>query len=87
MESRYLDVSGNIYALTVLLLETVSGRPPFSKDRGFLIEWAKEYLETPEAMASLVDPELKHFNKEELETVCEVARQCLNRDPNQQQQK
>lgn len=43
---------------------------------------AKEFLETPEAMASLVDPELKHFNQEELETVCEVARQCLNRDPN-----
>lgn len=82
MESRYLDVSGNIYAFGVLLLEIVSGRPPFCKDRGFLIEWAKEYLETPEAMGSLVDPELKHFNKEELETVCEVARQCLNRDPN-----
>ncbi|CAH8391157.1 unnamed protein product [Eruca vesicaria subsp. sativa] len=82
MESRYLDVSGNIYAFGVLLLEIVSGRPPFCKDRGFLIEWAKEFLETPEAMASLVDPELKHFNQEELETVCEVARQCLNRDPN-----
>lgn len=82
MESRYLDVSGNIYAFGVLLLEIVSGRPPFCKDRGFLIEWAKEYLETPEAMTSLVDPELKHFNQEELETVCEVARQCLNRDPN-----
>uniref|UniRef100_A0A1J3D9S8 Putative LRR receptor-like serine/threonine-protein kinase n=1 Tax=Noccaea caerulescens TaxID=107243 RepID=A0A1J3D9S8_NOCCA len=82
MESRYLDVSGNIYAFGVLLLEIVSGRPPFCKDRGFLIEWAKEFLETPEAVASLVDPELKHFNQEELETVCEVARQCLNRDPN-----
>ncbi|KAH0884261.1 hypothetical protein HID58_060357 [Brassica napus] len=82
MESRYLDVSGNIYAFGVLLLEIVSGRPPFCKDRGLLIEWAKEFLETPEAMGSLVDPELKHFNQEELETVCEVARQCLDRDPN-----
>ncbi|KAL0736817.1 hypothetical protein Bca4012_013027 [Brassica carinata] len=83
MESRYLDVSGNIYAFGVLLLEIVSGRPPFCKDRGFLIEWAKEFLETPgEAMGSLVDPELKHYNQEELETVCEVARQCLDRDPN-----
>lgn len=42
---------------------------------------AKEFLEAPEAMAGLVDPELKHFNQEELETVCEVASQCLNRDP------
>ncbi|CAN8245369.1 unnamed protein product [Cochlearia groenlandica] len=82
MESRYLDVSGNIYAFGVLLLEIVSGRPPFCKDRGFLIEWAKEFLEAPEAVSSLVDPELKHFNQEELETVCEVARRCLNQDPN-----
>ncbi|CAF2372244.1 BnaAnng33340D [Brassica napus] len=64
MESRFLDVSGNIYAFGVLLLEIVSGRPPFCKDRGFLTEW------------------LKHFNQEELETVCEAARQCLYRDPN-----
>ncbi|KAL1192046.1 putative LRR receptor-like serine/threonine-protein kinase [Cardamine amara subsp. amara] len=81
MESRYLDVSGNIYAFGILLLEIVSGRPPYCKDKGFLIEWAKEFLEAPEAMAGLVDPELKHFNQEELETVCEVASQCLNRDP------
>uniref|UniRef100_M4FIL4 Protein kinase domain-containing protein n=1 Tax=Brassica campestris TaxID=3711 RepID=M4FIL4_BRACM len=64
MESRFLVVSGNIYAFGVLLLEIVSGRPPFCKDRGFLTEW------------------LKHFNQEELETVCEAARQCLDRDPN-----
>ncbi|CAE5962308.1 unnamed protein product [Arabidopsis arenosa] len=81
MESRYLDVSGNIYAFGILLLEIVSGRPPYCKDKGFLIEWAKEFLEAPETMAGLVDPELKHFNQEELETVCEVASQCLNRDP------
>ena len=42
MESRYLDVSGNIYAFGVLLLEIVSGRPPFCKDRGFLIEWVRK---------------------------------------------
>nr|BAC42570.1 putative receptor protein kinase [Arabidopsis thaliana] len=81
MESRYLDVSGNIYAFGILLLEIVSGRPPYCKDKGFLIEWAKEFLEAPEAMSGLVDPELKHFNQEDLETVCEVASQCLNRDP------
>lgn len=44
MESRYLDVSGNIYAFGVLLLEIVSGRPPFCKDRGFLIEWVRLIL-------------------------------------------
>ncbi|CAN6967756.1 unnamed protein product [Brassica rapa subsp. trilocularis] len=64
MESRFLDVSGNIYAFGVLLLEIVSGRPPFCKDRDFLTEW------------------LKHFNQEELETVCEAARQCLDNNSN-----
>ncbi|KAG2314016.1 hypothetical protein Bca52824_017138 [Brassica carinata] len=35
---------------------------------------AKEFLETPgEAMGSLVDPELQHYNQEELETVYEFA--------------
>ncbi|KAG5375463.1 hypothetical protein IGI04_040059 [Brassica rapa subsp. trilocularis] len=61
---RFLDVSGNIYAFGVLLLEIVSGRPPFCKDRDFLTEW------------------LKHFNQEELETVCEAARQCLDNNSN-----
>ena len=46
MESRYLDVSGNIYAFGVLLLEIVSGRPPFCKDRGFLTEWVRRKLQT-----------------------------------------
>ncbi|KAG7650420.1 Leucine-rich repeat [Arabidopsis thaliana x Arabidopsis arenosa] len=42
MESRYLDVSGNIYAFGILLLEIVSGRPPYCKDKGFLIEWVRQ---------------------------------------------
>ena len=46
MESRFLDVSGNIYAFGVLLLEIVSGRPPFCKDRGFLTEWVRRKLQT-----------------------------------------
>lgn len=43
---------------------------------------AKEYLVAPDVMASLVDPELKHYSQKELEAVCEVARQCLNLDKN-----
>lgn len=39
MEGRHLDVQGNIYAFGVLLLEIISGRPPYCKDKGCLVDW------------------------------------------------
>lgn len=81
IEARHLDIKGNVYAFGVLLLEIVSGRPPFSKDAGSLIDWAKEYLEVPEVMPYIVDKQLKHFESEDLKVVCEVASLCLNPDP------
>lgn len=32
-------------------------------------------------MAHLVDPELKHFEQEDLKVVCEVASHCIKADP------
>ncbi|VVB09480.1 unnamed protein product [Arabis nemorensis] len=88
MEHRDLNLQGNIYSFGILLLETVSGRPSYCQERGCLVEWAKEkYLGAPDVMASLVDPEMKHFNQKELEAVCEVASQCLNLDKNEEDKK
>ncbi|KFK33028.1 hypothetical protein AALP_AA6G321000 [Arabis alpina] len=85
VEHRDLNLQGNIYSFGILLLEIVSGRPSYCQERGCLVEWAKEkYLGSPEVMTSLVDPEIKHFNQKELEAVCEVARQCLNLDKNEE---
>ncbi|KAI6702131.1 hypothetical protein NL676_011267 [Syzygium grande] len=81
LEGRHEDVQGNIHAFGVLLLEIVSGRPPFCKDKGSLVNWAKDYLELPEVMSCVVDPELKHFQHEDLKVVCEVVSLCLNADP------
>ncbi|XP_050229747.1 probable LRR receptor-like serine/threonine-protein kinase At1g63430 [Mercurialis annua] len=81
MEGRRLDVQGNIYAFGVLLLEIVSGRPPYCKDKGFLVEWAKEFLEMPEVMSYVVDPELKHFEYEDLKVICEVVNRCIHPEP------
>ncbi|KAL8170652.1 hypothetical protein V2J09_022456 [Rumex salicifolius] len=81
IEERHLDMKGNVYAFGVLLLEIISGRPPYSKDHGFIVDWAKEYLKLEEAMARVVDPQLKHFETEELKAVCEVASQCIKPDP------
>ncbi|KAL1364446.1 probable LRR receptor-like serine/threonine-protein kinase At1g63430 isoform X2 [Arachis hypogaea] len=82
VEARRLDTKGNIYGVAVLLLEIISGRPPYCKDKGYLVDWAREYLEIPEMMSSVVDPELKHYREDDLKVICEVVSQCINGDPN-----
>lgn len=42
---------------------------------------AKDYLELPEAMSYVVDPELKHFRYEDLSVICEVVSLCIDPDP------
>ncbi|KAG7036052.1 putative LRR receptor-like serine/threonine-protein kinase [Cucurbita argyrosperma subsp. argyrosperma] len=81
LEARHLDVQGNIYAFGILLLEIISGRPLYCKDKGNLVDWAKDYIEMPEVMSYIVDPELKHFRYEDLEVVCEVVSRCIHQQP------
>ncbi|KAK2664061.1 hypothetical protein Ddye_002635 [Dipteronia dyeriana] len=81
LEERHLDVQGNVYSFGVLLLEIISGRPPYCKEKGDLVDWAKEYLEMPEVMSYVVDPEIKHFRYEDLEVVCEVVSLCIQPEP------
>ncbi|KAL1547628.1 putative LRR receptor-like serine/threonine-protein kinase [Salvia divinorum] len=78
MEGRHLDVQGNIYAFGILLLEVVSGRPPYCKEKGCLVDWAKEFLEIPDVMSYVVDRELKHFRYEDLKVICEVVNLCIH---------
>ncbi|KAK8584299.1 hypothetical protein V6N13_109685 [Hibiscus sabdariffa] len=80
VENRHLDIQGNIHAFGILLLEIISGRPPFCKDRGYLLDWAKEYLELPDVMSNIVDPELKHFTYDDLQLICEVISLCIHPD-------
>ena len=121
LEARHLDIQGNIYAFGVLLLEIISGRPPYCKDKGCLLDWviklswkfeffynllclvtlniicapkskgfslmqAKDYLELPEVMPYVVDPELKHFKYDDLKVICEVVNLCINEDPTKRPQ-
>ncbi|WOG90255.1 hypothetical protein DCAR_0209498 [Daucus carota subsp. sativus] len=81
MEGRHLDVQGNIYAFGVLLLEIISGRPPYCKEKGCLVDWASEFLELPEGMSNIVDPQLKHFRQEDLTAICEVVSLCIKQAP------
>ena len=41
LEQQHMDVQGNTYAFGVLLLELISGRPPYCKDRGYLVDWVR----------------------------------------------
>ncbi|KAL5551679.1 hypothetical protein UlMin_001855 [Ulmus minor] len=86
LEGRHLDIEGNLHAFGVLLLEIISGRPPYCKDKGGLVDWAKEYLELPEVMSYVVDPELKHFKYEDLKVISEVVNLCINPDPTRRPQ-
>lgn len=47
LERRHLDVQGNIYAFGVLLLEIVSGRPPYCKDNGSIVDWVRIIATSP----------------------------------------
>ncbi|XP_071707919.1 probable LRR receptor-like serine/threonine-protein kinase At1g63430 [Rutidosis leptorrhynchoides] len=83
-EERHLDIQGNIYSFGVLLLEIVSGRPSFCKDKGCLVDWAKDYVVKQEEMVSIVDPALKYFNGEDLKVICDVVSMCIHLRPRDQ---
>lgn len=77
LEGRNLDIQGNIYAFGIILLEIISGRPTYCEDKGCLVDWAKEYLDLPEVISYVVDPELKHFSYEDLKVICDVVNLCI----------
>lgn len=55
MEGRHLDVQGNIYAFGVLLLEIISGRPPYCKDKGCLVDWVSTRINFNRQISHIVD--------------------------------
>jgi hypothetical protein len=38
-EDKHADVQGNTFAFGVILLEIISGRLPYCKDKGYLVDW------------------------------------------------
>ncbi|PIN10274.1 Non-specific serine/threonine protein kinase [Handroanthus impetiginosus] len=78
LEGSHLDIQGNIYAFGILLLEIVSGRPPYSQEEGCSVDWAKEFLDMPNGMSKIVDPELKEIRHEDLKIILEVVNLCIN---------
>nr|CAB3486226.1 unnamed protein product [Digitaria exilis] len=81
VEDQHADIQGNTYAFGVILLEIISGRLPYCKDKGFLVDWATKYLQQPEEIGKLVDPELSNVRTEDLAVLCSVVSRCIDPDP------
>ncbi|KAF3792585.1 putative LRR receptor-like serine/threonine-protein kinase [Nymphaea thermarum] len=75
------DIQGNTFSFGVLLLEIISGRLPYCKEKGCLVDWARDYLDMPEVIAYLVDPQLTYFRYEDVRVICEVVNLCIQPDP------
>ncbi|VAH39206.1 unnamed protein product [Triticum turgidum subsp. durum] len=80
-EDKYMDIQGNTFAFGVILLEIISGRLPYCKDKGYLVDWAVKYLQQPEEIGKLVDPELTNVRTEDLAVICSVVSRCVDPDP------
>ncbi|OAY64787.1 putative LRR receptor-like serine/threonine-protein kinase [Ananas comosus] len=80
-QRRYMDVQANTFAFGVILLELISGRPAFCKERGCLVDWALQYLGDPQDTSKLVDPELKNVKPETLSVICNAVSLCLEHEP------
>ncbi|XP_008778738.2 probable LRR receptor-like serine/threonine-protein kinase At1g63430 [Phoenix dactylifera] len=81
LEQLNMDVQGNTHAFGVLLLELISGRPRFCKDRGYLVDWALKYLQNPEEKSKLIDPELENVKSDDIDVICSVVSLCIEPDP------
>ncbi|KAK9267971.1 hypothetical protein L1049_010408 [Liquidambar formosana] len=75
------DPEMNVYSFGILLLEIISGKLPYSKEQGPLVNWAAEYLNDKRTISYLIDPTLKSFKNNELDVICEVIQDCIQQDP------
>lgn len=70
-----------VYKFALLLLETISGRRPFSNDNGLLILWAHRYLTGEKPLLEMVDPTLKSVPEEQVRALTELVKLCINDNP------
>ncbi|KAJ0979306.1 hypothetical protein J5N97_014780 [Dioscorea zingiberensis] len=70
-----------VYKFGILLLEILSGRRPFSGDDGLLVCWASCYFSGKRPLQDMLDPTLKSFRENDLGSLSEILRSCVNPDP------
>ncbi|KAJ3680365.1 hypothetical protein LUZ60_016643 [Juncus effusus] len=79
-ERKYMYIQANIFSFGIILLELISGRPPFSKDTGNILDWAMKYLDNMEERSNLVDPNLNNVKNENLNVLCNVVSLCTEQE-------
>ncbi|KAI7736199.1 hypothetical protein M8C21_007980, partial [Ambrosia artemisiifolia] len=77
------DKETDIYSFGILLLEIVSGKHQNIEKLEPLVTWAEQFLEEKENIRHIIDPDLKSFELNELEIVCEVIQECIKKDGSQ----
>ena len=75
------DPESNIYSFGVILFQMMTGRLPYSVGNGSLEDWASDYLQIDQSIKEMVDPTLQSFQEEQLESIREVIKLCVNPDP------
>lgn len=77
-------LASNIYSYGIMLLETVTGRLPYSNDKdGSLENWASHYLQGNQSLKEIVDPTLVSFQEEQLVQISALIKSCVNADQEQ----
>jgi hypothetical protein len=72
-----------VYKFALLLLETISGRRPYSDDDGLLALWARRYLNGASPVMGMVDPTLNSVPEEHVRAFSELIRLCISEDRRQ----
>ncbi|XP_006644509.2 protein MALE DISCOVERER 2-like [Oryza brachyantha] len=75
------DPAGNVCSFGLLMLEIISGRPPYSEHQGSLVNLAMECIKDDRNISCFLDPTLKAHKENELEIICELIQDCIQSDP------
>lgn len=74
------DEYSTVYKFALLLLETISGRRPYSDDDGLLVLWSQRYLNGVSPVMGMVDPTLNSVPEEHVRAFSELIRLCITED-------
>jgi len=77
------DEYSTVYKFALLLLETISGRRPYSDDDGLLALWARRYLNGASPVMGMVDSTLNSVPEEHVSAFSELIRLCISEDRSQ----